>query len=91
MLRACNEILERVGRKQPDWFTAAQSSHKPLKHFLAKAVSSSKNMWLCKKILSIQAHGRFRGYGIIFVLSVNFGQVAISSQFALIPLYTKCC
>ena len=26
MLQACNEMLGRVGRKQPDWFTAAQSS-----------------------------------------------------------------
>ena len=44
MLQACNEMLGRVGRKQSDWFTAAQSSLQPPKHFLAKAVSFSKNM-----------------------------------------------
>ena len=30
MLQACNELLGRVGRKQPDWLTAAQSSPQPL-------------------------------------------------------------
>ena len=30
MLQACNEMLGRVGRKQPDWFAAAQNSLQPL-------------------------------------------------------------
>ena len=30
MLQACNELFRTVGRKQPDWLTAAKSSLQPL-------------------------------------------------------------
>ena len=65
------------------------SNHRSI--FWPKLLAPAKTCGSAKIFCQSRLRVDIERYGTISMLSVDFRQVAISSQFALMPLYRKCC